>query len=55
MREAILFPERYSGDLGAATSGIGAPSSVRFTETHTHNVSIQMSKTDKRWSMSSAE
>ncbi|KAM5545610.1 hypothetical protein V8D89_000648 [Ganoderma adspersum] len=41
MREAILFPERYGGDLGAATSGIGAPST--------------MSKTDKRWSVSSAE
>ncbi|KAI1793631.1 hypothetical protein LXA43DRAFT_1121702 [Ganoderma leucocontextum] len=34
MREAILFPERYDGDVSATTSGIGGQSTVRFTATY---------------------
>ncbi|PIL34670.1 hypothetical protein GSI_03450 [Ganoderma sinense ZZ0214-1] len=33
MREAILFPERYATEVGAAPSGVDAHSTVRFTAT----------------------
>ena len=48
MREAILFPERYTSGLGAATSGISAQSTIHFSATY-RAFSTRTMKADEQW------